>query len=151
MKWGGGGGGGQQGLFFHHKYGARKRPACRSANTSSLVGTCVRPGELCDRHRSSRIFSPTPRLGSLYSAPRRTAGNIHTLPQTAECKLQSWGEGFQKRGERHKRVAWHLELVSNCTQISLLPAVNQPICGVLIHAFQIPREELLELICWCSK
>lgn len=108
---------------------------------------------VCDPESSAsaRIFSPTLRLGSLCSAPRRAAGNIHTLPQTAECKLQSWGEGFQKRGERHKRVAWHLELVSNCTQISLLPAVNQPICGVLIHTVEIPREEPLELICWCSK
>lgn len=43
-----------------------------------------------------------------------------------------------KRGETYKRVAWHLELVSNCTQISVLPAVNQLICSVVIYILNPP-------------
>lgn len=47
-----------------------------------------------------------------------------------------------KRGETYKRVAWHLELVSNCTQISVLPAVNQLICNVVIYILNPP---------WCNQ
>lgn len=35
-----------------------------------------------------------------------------------------------------------MELVSNCTQISVLPAVNQLICNVVIYILNPP---------WCNK
>lgn len=92
--------------------------------------------------RSALPLCAKERLGIFIACPKQLNAN---------CKAS--GSAFFKkgRGVTHLRVAQHLELASNCTQISQLPAVSQLIGRVLIHTFEIPRVEPLELVCWCSK
>lgn len=145
--------GGRQGLFFHQKYGTRKRPACHRANTcQSFI-----PGwKMCGSAAataSGPASSPRCRDWVCFAVcAEEWLGIFIPCPEQLNANCKASGSAFKKRGrETHERVAWHLELVSNSSQISQLPAVSQPTRCVLIHTFEIPRVKPLELICQCSK
>lgn len=133
-----------------------KRPTCHSANTchSFIPGWNMFVSQrACWQLPVPSIFSPPDAVIRFALLCTQKSGSEYSYPV-----LNSWMQiakpaGVLSRKERdtHKRVAWLLELVSNCTQMSLLPAVNQLICWVLIHTFEIPRVEPLEIICWLSK
>lgn len=55
--------------------------------------------------------------------------------------------GAVTKGETCRRMAWHLELVSNCTQISLLPPVNQLICSSEIYLLNPPGATNVTYLC----
>lgn len=60
-----------------------------------------------------------------------------SCPEQLNADCRPSGSSY-KRGETCKWMAWHLELVSNCTQISMLPAVNQLICSAVIYILNPP-------------